>query len=408
MRLLILSQYYDPEPVPKAGEMARAMKQRGHDVSVITGVPNYPSGVLYEGSRQVIRSRETIDGVPVVRTYEYPYHGKSVVGRLLNYWSFVASSVLATGTARGKHVMYVWHPPLTVGVAAWLLGSIARVPFVYDVQDIWPESAVLSGMMRDGLVARLMHRLEKFVYKRAAHILVVTDGAKQNLVGKGVPAEKISVMPHWIDEKLFPEVQDATREATRREFGWGDDFVVLFAGNLGMVQGLDTVVRAARELRGTKVRIALMGEGADRERLVKLAEEIGAGDRLQFVPRQNVERMAPIMGSADALLVHLRRAELSRYVIPTKTLSYLAAGRPIVMAMEGAAADLVADAEAGVIIEPDDAQLLARTLIGLSAMPSEERAGYGRRGREYLLKNLAKEHVLDLYEQVLLRAAKPS
>jgi glycosyltransferase involved in cell wall biosynthesis len=386
------------------------MRQRGHDVAVITGFPNYPTGRLYPGVRLRLISHESIDDIPVTRAYEYPYHGRSVIGRLLNYWSFVVSALLATGRARGRDVMYVWHPPLTIGVAAWLLGKFADVPFVYDVQDIWPETAVLSGMMREGFMTRLMHGLEKFVYARAAHILVVTDGAKKNLIGKGVPPEKISVMPHWVDESGFGEIDAETRRATRTELGWGDDFIVLFAGNLGLVQGLDTVVRAAGELpRGEghgNVRIVLMGEGADKDRLVAMAGQIGTGDRLQFVDRQDVDRMPAIMGSADALLVHLRRSELSRYVIPTKTLSYLAAGRPIVMAMEGAAADLVAEAEAGVIIPPDDAPLLASTLVSLAKMPAEERDAFGGRGRKYLQEHLTKERVLDLYEETLRRVAK--
>jgi glycosyltransferase involved in cell wall biosynthesis len=406
MKLLILSQYYDPEPVPKAAELARAMTARGHEVSVITGFPNYPTGVLYPGYRLAAMRRERIDGIAVTRTFEFPYHGTKVAGRLFNYWSFVASSLLAARRARGHHVMYVWHPPLTIGVAAWLLGKLAGVPFVYDVQDIWPESAVVSGMMREGWMTRLMRRLETFVYARAAHLLVVTEGAKGNLVSKGVPAEKVSVMPHWVDESAFGEAGDDERRAARRDLGWGDDFVVLFAGNLGLVQGLDSVIRAAAELpRGGGIRVVLMGDGADKDRLESLAAELDVADRVQFVPRQPVSAMPMMMAAADALLVHLRRSELSRWVIPSKTLSYLAAGRPIVMAMEGAAADLVAAAEAGVVIPPDDPPLLARTLIELRDMSRQERDAYGIRGRAYLRANLTKQQILDRYEEILRRVA---
>jgi glycosyltransferase involved in cell wall biosynthesis len=402
MRLCVLSQYYDPEPVPKAGELAREMRQRGHEVVVITGYPNYPTGVLYKGFRLRLRADESIDGIPVTRTYEYPYHGKSVAGRLVNYGSFVASSLLAVRRVRGSDVMYVWHPPLTVGVAAWLLGLLGGVPFVYDVQDIWPEIAVLSGLLRDGVFVRLMQRLERFVYGRAAHLLVVTEGSRQNLIAKGVPAEKITVMPHWIDENAFGEINDETRRRVRVEFGWLDAFIVLFAGNLGMVQGLDLVIRAASNLpRDGSIRIVLMGEGTDKERLVELASTLDISDRVQFVARQSSDRMPSIMGSSDALLVHLRRSELSRLVIPTKTLSYLAAGRPIVMAMEGAAAELVAEAHAGVVIPPGDPPLLASTLLALRDMPAAAREEMGQRGRDYLRRHLTKKQVLDRYERIL-------
>ena len=199
MRVLILSQYYDPEPVPKPSELADGLARRGHDAFVVTGFPNYPSGRIYPDYKLRLIQRQTMAGIEVTRTFEYPYHGKSVLGRLLNYGSFVLSAPLGALLQKRADVMYGWHPPLTVGIAAAIISWARRTPFVYDVQDIWPESAVLSGLMRDGLLVRVMFKLEKFIYRRAAHVLVVTEGARQNLIEKGVPPEKVSVMPHWID-----------------------------------------------------------------------------------------------------------------------------------------------------------------------------------------------------------------
>ncbi|HXI13984.1 MAG TPA: glycosyltransferase family 4 protein [Thermoanaerobaculia bacterium] len=407
MRVTILSQYYDPEPVPKAGEIARALRARGHDTAVITGFPNYPSGRLYKGFRLRLIQRETRDEISVVRTFEYPYHGKNVTGRLVNYWSFVFSATLGAFFSNRSDVIYVWHPPLTVGVAAWLISSLRGIPFVYDVQDIWPESAVLSGLMKDGVLTRLMGTLERFVYRRAAHVLVVTEGARQNLIGKGVPPEKVTVMPHWVDEGLFNESADERRGAVRQELQWEGRFVVLFAGNLGLVQGLDSVVRAATLLpAASSVLVVMMGDGSDRERLMEMTRESVDGDRVRFVERQPMTRMPEIMAAADCLLVHLRRSELSRYVIPTKTLAYLAAGRPILMAMEGAAADLVAEAGAGITVPPDDPEGLAVAMHGLSEIDEQEREGYAERGRKYLRANLSKDLVIARYESLLRRVAE--
>jgi len=410
VRVLILSQYYDPEPVPKAGELARELQDRGHDVEVITGFPNYPSGDLYEGYRLALMQRTTIDGIPVRRTFEYPYHGTSAVKRLINYWSFVFSAPLASLFMRRADVMYVWHPPLTVGVAAWLISRLRGIPFVYDVQDIWPESAILSGMLRPGLLVRLMSRLERFVYRRAAHVLVVTPGARENLIGKGVPPEKVSAMHHWIDESIFDGNGAADRDTVRAAQGWSERFVALFAGNLGMVQGLDTVVRAAALLTPSdRIRIVLMGDGADKARLQTLARELGIGDdRLQFLERQPMSAVPPFMEAADVLLVHLRRSELSRWVIPTKTLAYLAAGKPVLMAMEGAAADLVREAGAGVIVPSDDPQQLVNALRSLAAMPASERDAYGHAGKTFLQKTMTRQIVVPQYEEVLRRAARKS
>ena len=407
MNVLILSQYYDPEPVPKPAELALALRQRGHSVRAITGFPNYPKGELYQGYRLALMRREEIDGIEVRRTFEYPYHGRSVIKRLINFWSFALSAPLASFFMPRADVMYVWHPPLSVGVAAWLISILRGIPFVYDVQDIWPESAVVSGMLRDGLLVRAMSVLERFTYRRAAHILVVTEGARQNLIGKGVPDDKISVMPHWIDESLFEISSPERREEMRRHLGWSDQFVVLFAGNLGLMQGLDTVVRAASNLHPReKIRFVFVGDGADRERLRSLSSELGVHDRVQFIDRQPMSEMPAFMAAADLLLVHLKKSELCKWVIPTKTLAYLAAGKPIIMAMEGAAADLVAQAEAGSIVAPDEPEQLSQEVRRMAALPAEERDAMGSAGRAFLMRTMTGTQVVPRYEAVLRSVAR--
>ena len=406
MRVLILSQYYDPEPVPKPGELAVALHERGHEVSVLTGYPNYPSGTLYDGYRLRLFERSMINGIPIVRTYEYPDHGTRVRGRLLNYGSVVASMILAIPRLRRADVMYVWHPPLTIGIAAWLVSRFRGIPFVYDVQDIWPESAVLSGILKPGRMVTMISRLERFIYRKADHILVVTDGARENLIGKGVAPSKVTVMSHWIDETLFAATPAAEAKTIRERYGWGSRFVLLFGGNLGLVQGLDTVIRSAAGLDPERMRFVFVGDGSDRSRLQLLAAELGVEDRVQFIDRQPMRAMPALMEAADALLVHLRPSELSRYVIPTKTFAYLAAGKPILMAMEGAAADLVSRAGAGVVIVPGDPDLLARTALQMSAMSGVELRQTGEKGRTFLREHYSKETVIARYEQLLERIAE--
>ena len=192
----------------------------------------------------------------------------------------------------------------------------------------------------------------------------------------------------------------------REEYDWNDRFVVLFAGNIGMVQGLDTVVRAAIELKNNpEVLIVLVGDGTDKVRLEKLCDEM-AVDNVKFIERQPMERMPQFMAAADALLVHLKRSELSRWVIPTKTLAYLAAGKPILMAMEGAAAQLVTAAEAGLVIPPEEPGALAEALSKINAMPERERVAMGEKGRRYLLENLSKEKIITKYEEILQGLSK--
>jgi glycosyltransferase involved in cell wall biosynthesis len=180
---------------------------------------------------------------------------------------------------------------------------------------------------------------------------------------------------------------------------------MLFAGNLGLVQGLDTVIRAAVAAKGSRVRFVFVGDGSDRARLQQLTRDLAVEDRVQFIERQPMQAMPAFMAAADALLVHLKRSELSRYVIPTKTFAYLAAGKPIVMAMEGAAADLVAEAEAGMVIPPDDPELLARTAIGMSEMSSSTLDGFGSRGASFLRTRYSKARIIGLYESLLVDVA---
>ena len=404
MRVLILSQYYWPEPIPKPVELAEALRRAGDDVTVITGLPNYPSGRLYPGYRLRLLERENVNEVRVLRTFEYPYHGTRALGRIANYLSFMLSALLGALFAPKIDVIYVWHPPLTVGVAAWLIARLRRIPFVYDVQDIWPEAAVLSGILRPGRVVRWLSRLERFVYRRADHLLVVTEGARQNLISKGVPPAKVSVMPHWFDEKVFRPEAATARTAVRAAHGWQERFVVLFAGNLGLVQGLETVVRAAEVLPGdATILIVLVGDGSDKPRLQELVSSLKLGTRVQFLERQPLQQMPELMAAADCLLVHLKHSELSNYVIPTKTLAYLAGAQPILMAMRGAAADLVREAGAGLVIDPENPSALASGMLELANLSAERRSAMGRSGRDYLERHLSREVILPRYRAMLAR-----
>jgi colanic acid biosynthesis glycosyl transferase WcaI len=406
MRVLILSQYYTPEPVPKPSELAEELARRGHQVSVLTGFPNYPSGDLYEGFRLVPMQRTSIGGVPVVRAYEYPYHGTRALGRMLNYVSFMVSATLASVCLPRCDVIYVWHPPLTVGVTAAIVAKLRGLGFVYDVQDIWPESAVLSGLLKRGPLVSFMGWLERVVYRQADHLLVVTEGARQNLLGKGVPSGKVSVGKHWIDDRLFASTDQVSRHATRAEYGWIDRFVLLFAGNIGLVQGLDTVIDAAAALPlDSNALIAIVGDGTDRQRLQERVRALGLDRRVQFLARRPMNAMPPLFAAADSLLVHLKKSELSRLVIPTKTLAYLAAGRPIVMAMEGAAADVVTAAQAGIVLPSEDPARLVEAIERLRTMPEGERQTMEERARTYLRAHFAKDVVLPEYEAVLQRVA---
>ena len=215
------------------------------------------------------------------------------------------------------------------------------------------------------------------------------------------------MVPQWAEEDLFIGGDPQAATGIREEFGWGERFVVLFAGNLGLVQGLETVVRAAAELRSDPlVRIVLVGDGSDKARLEQIAAKMQVGPNLQFVDRQPFERMPAFMAAADALLVHLKNSALNEFVIPSKTFAYMAAARPILMAMSGAGAKLVEQAGAGVIVAPEQPQQLAAAIRSLASQPIAAREAMGQRGRAYLLEHHSKSKVMKSYFEVLERAVR--
>ena len=403
IRILLLSIYHDPEPIPKTGELARALQQRGHEVTVVTAFPHYPSGELYDGFRLAPWRWEVRHGVRVLRTYIYPYHGSRSVLRMVNYLSWMVSSIQAAWLTPRCDVIYVWHPPLTVGVSAWIISKLKRAPFVYDVQDLWPESALASGLMRPGRLVALLYGLARWVYRRAPRLLVVSEEAAAHIRDMGADARKITVAPHWIDTTDFE--RPPTRDV-RAEFGWRDKFVVMFAGNLGMVQGLETVVEAARLLSTSapQVQVVLVGDGADRARL----ESLVAGHRLSnvtFAGRHPASDMPAFFAAADTLLVHLRKSEIADHAIPTKILAYMAAGRPVLCGAGGASASLIRAADCGIVTPPGDAAALARGITVLAAATPAERTRLGGNARAHLSEHFDKQRIIDRYEKILVDLA---
>jgi glycosyltransferase involved in cell wall biosynthesis len=407
MRVLIFSQYYYPEAVPKPHELAEELAANGHEVTVLTGFPHYPGGKLAEGYRLGLKLREMIHGIPVLRLFELPYHSINALLRMANYLSFMLSAPFGAFLTPKVDVIYVWHPPLTIGVAAWLISKIKRAPFVYDVQDIWGHFTVLSGMVREGSLAiKVIRWLEKFVSKRAHHLIVQTEAGREYFVERGVKSEDISILPHWIDEKMFAASGDEEREKLRAEMKWQDKFVVLFAGNLGIVQGLDSVIEAAKQIPNGNAKIVFVCDGTDKPRLEKIAEDLQVGDRLQFVERNPMEIMPAFMAADDEILISLKKSELTRFVIPSKTVAYLASGKPILMSAGGASEDLIRQAEAGIAVEPENAGELAQAIEQMRQMPAEELNQFGANGQEFLLKNLSRKKVIQDYEDLLKAVAE--
>lgn len=397
MRVVVLSQWYPPEPASIPHAMACGLAKRGHQVLSITGFPNYPFGRIYPGYRQRLWRREEIEGVQVLRLPLYPSHSQSGVFRALNFLSFATSASLLSPVLCGSaDMLWAYHPPLTVGIPAWWIGLLRRVPFVYEIQDMWPETLMATSMIRSRAALAALDRLAGFIYARAAAITVISPGFKRNLTGKGVPAHKIHVIPNWADEDLYCPM--APDQALADRYGLAGRFNVVFAGNMGLAQALETVIEAAQRLGDLPaVQFVFIGDGVDEDRLQQMVAQRQL-DNVRFVGRHAKECMPHFFALADVLLVHLKRDPLFEITIPSKTLAYMASGRPILMAVAGDAADVVRDAGAGLVCAPQDPEALADAVRTLYAMSAAERERMGQSGRRAFLKHYTQRVLMDRYE----------
>jgi glycosyltransferase involved in cell wall biosynthesis len=399
MHVLILSQWYPPEPDLRIHALARELTARGHKVTAITGFPNYPSGKIYPGYRQRLWQWEKRDDVRILRLTLYPSHDRSALRRIVNYASFaVSASCFGPFLCGQADIIWVYHPPLTIGIPACWLSLIKHIPFVYEIQDMWPETIAATGMMSNAVVLHMLGAMARCIYKKAKAITVISPGFKRNLISKGVPENKIHVIPNWADEEIYrPVPADA---ALAEEYGFTGRFNIVFGGNLGAAQAMQNVLAVAALLRDlADVQFVLIGDGVDEQALRQRAAEQGLKN-VHFIGRQPAERMPHFFALADALLIHLKNDPLFAITIPGKTMAYLASGRPIICAVAGDTADIVQNTGAGLICPPEDPQALAQCVRDLHAMPAEQRAVMGESGRRAFLQSYTRAVLIDRYERL--------
>ncbi|MGH7575027.1 MAG: glycosyltransferase family 4 protein [Longimicrobiales bacterium] len=398
MRVLILTQLFPPEPDLKSLPLAKQLKARGHDVEVLTGFPNYPGGRIYDGYSIRPWTRQMVEGVPVTRVAHYPSHDRSGTQRALNYLSFgVAAAALGPWLMQKPDLIYVYNL-ITLVPAAALLRRLTGAKVVLDVQDLWPQSVESSGMLRSSAGLRVLRRWSDASYSSPDQLFVLSPGLKRHLVERGMPAERVEVIYNWSPEN--PRPKEAALRA--REVGTREGFQVLFAGTMGILQGLDIVVDSARLLleQAPDVRFTLLGSGVDCERLMQAADGL---PNIEFLPRCPPSEVGRILASAEALLVHLKHDPLSEITIPSKLQAYMFAGKPILCGVRGDAAALVAEGSAGINFRPEDAADLCRAVLQLRALPPTRLREMGIEGRRFYEENLSLSRGVDRMEAAFSR-----
>ena len=391
-------------PAARVSELARHWTRAGHDVTVLTGFPNHPDGVVRPEYRQRFRrmiSREIVDGVRVVRTWLLPFPNRKAYERMLNYSSFCASAAIAGSFLDRPDVVIATSPQLLVGLSGWWVARVKGAPFVLEVRDLWPESLAAVGMGNaDSALHRMLGKIAGFLYRQAEHIVVVTPAFREHLVRYWqVPAAKISVVQNGVETGSFsPRNRDPE---LRKQLNAEDRFVVSFIGTLGLAHGLETVIAAAERLEriAPEIMLMLLGEGADRERITALAEAKNLKN-VCFVPQQPRERIPAYISASDACLVVLRKSEVFETVIPTKMLEFMSCGRPVILGVGGQAKQILEQSQGGICVEPGNPAELCDAIVRLRQNP-QLCESLGRNGREYIVQNLSRERTAAEYLETL-------
>jgi colanic acid biosynthesis glycosyl transferase WcaI len=406
MKILLLSQWYLPEPVKYVSDLAESWQAQGHKVTVLTGFPNYPTGKLSPGYKIKLWQREAINGVPIIRVPLYPDHSTSLIQRLVNFGSFAAcATLLGPWLVPRVDVIHVIHPPLTIGIPARVLGCLFRRPFTYEIQDLWPEVLRATGVLKNRWALGVMGWYAKRVYRAAKAIRVISPGFRRNLIGKGVSGDKIHVISNWVDTDLYRPVEPDLELA--RTLGLADRFNVMFAGAIGLSQGLEAVLDAAALLADLpEMQFVLVGDGADLARLTAVARQRNLSN-VKFLGRHPAAQMPSLYALADVLLVHLRADPLFRITVPHKIFAYMASAKPVLAAVEGDAADIVRSAKAGLTCRPCDPQALAERVRQFYAMSLSERQTMAESGYRLVRESFSRELLVSKATEMLEAVARP-
>ena len=406
MKILYLSQYFPPEmgaPSARASELSRHWVRAGHDVTVLTGFPNHPTGVVppeYRAKLRRLVTSERFDGAKVVRTWLLPFPNRKAYERMLNYSSFCLSAASTGIFLEQPDVLIASSPQLLVALSGWWLARCKKTRFVFEVRDLWPESLAAVGMGNaNSALHRSLARIAGFLYRQSDRIVVVTSAFEEYLVNRwNVPREKISVVENGVETDLF---SPQNSEQLRTNLGIQDRFVVSYVGTMGIAHGLDTLIEAAERLQKTapEVLFLLIGEGADKQRLTNIADVRGLRNIL-FLDQQIRSKVPAFISASDASLVLLKKTELFKTVIPTKMLEFMSCARPLILGVDGQARDIMEHARAGIFVEPENADQLVNAIVSLKRN-RELREELGKNGRRYILQNFSREKTASTYIEIL-------
>jgi len=410
MKILFITQYFQPETEIggiRIAEIAHHLRTRGHEPTILTGLPNYPTGKLHQDyDRRALRGTftEVINDLQVIRVLLYPSHSKRTAPRLTNYFSFAIAACIRTLVMRGFDIVVATSPPLTTGIPGRIGSMLNRTPFILDLRDIWPEAAVQLGYLKNRLVCAAAYNLEESVYRGASRIVCVSSGIRDGIVQRGIPTEKCTVLPNGIDTDLFsPNARDSTIEQLRAN----DTIIGIYVGSLSAYHGLDHAIDLLECLRPfPHVKVVFAGDGtAERDLRAAIGGRyLGNAVFLGNVPRR---RMPGLIAASDFCLAFVKESSFSQWLLSSKIFMYMACGRPIFAAATGETRRVIESAGAGMVAAPD-LDGIRRLADQIGSLTRETFDNYGRSGRAYATRCCSWKRIAGCYEDVLAEALRRS
>ena len=406
MKLLILTQYFPPEvgaPQNRLYELALRLRSKGIDISVLTAMPNYPQMVVHKEYKGKCYCKEDMNGLKIHRSWIYVSNSKSIIPRLLNYFSFVFSSLwFGLFKIKKQDVLLVESPPLFLGITAYLLSRAKRAKMIFNVSDLWPESAEKLEIINNKTLLSLATKLEEFCYRKSALITGQTQGIVRNIKSR-FPNKKVYWLKNGVDIKFY-DVNKTQQEANawRKTNGYSEeDFILFYGGIIGHAQGLDIILNAAKILEDKpKIKFVMLGSGPEKERLLALKEEIKLNN-LEFYDAVPKTKMQEIIMDMNATIVPLKKLDLFKGAIPSKIFENLALKKPIILGLEGEAKELFIDeGNCGLAFEPENKENLVKQILTLYNNPELSKQ-LGENGLKYASENFNRDKISEgLFEEL--------
>lgn len=401
MKILFLTHYFPPEvnaPATRTYEHAKEWVRQGHEVTVITCFPNHPRGKVYDGYRSRLYDTEEINGIRVIRLWTYITANEGFIKRTMGYVSYMVSVILSIPFL-GKHdVVASTSPQFFCGLAGYFVSRLKRIPWILEIRDLWPESIIAVGAIKSQKIIRLLEYLELKAYQKAQHIVVVTDSFKEFIKDKGIESEKISVIKNGVDLEFYRPDDIEAGEIPGLDLE--GRFVASYFGTHGMAHHLETILEAADSLlERHDIVFLLIGDGAEKQRLLQLKEKRSLTNVI-MLDQQSKDDMPGLWAISDVSLVHLRKSDLFKTVIPSKIFESMAMRKPIILGVEGEVKKLIDQSGSGIPIEPENSSQLARAVLRL-ADDKNLQHDMGRKGRVYVEKYFDRKKLADRYLAIM-------